>query len=131
MALNAYTTTTIEGGGTLMRSREVRQVTKKRQITIPKEMADHIGLGQIVEMELLGDEAIIIRPANSDNLDFSLQILGDLVKEGVSAIDIVEAFRQRKLELVHIIGQLNDEVDMEIRNNPGAGHEFIRQLLED
>ena len=131
MTTYAYTPPTTERSGTLMRSREVRQVTKKRQITIPKEMADYIGLGQIVEIELLGDEAIIIRPAGSDNLDFSIHILEDLVKEGVPQKDIVEAFRLKKLELAHTIGQLNDEVDMNIKNNPGAGHEFFRQLLED
>ena len=56
-------------------------VSSKKQITIPKDFYEQLGIGNEVLIEL-ADNKLIIRPIHGDHFDFSDLILKDLIEEG-------------------------------------------------
>lgn len=76
--------------------KKVRRVSisKQRQISIPKDFYDALGLEDKAIVEYIGN-TIVIRPPVTD-IDFSKQILEDLVKEGYEGDHLVKEFLCRK-----------------------------------
>src|SRR5699024_10855625 len=74
---------------------EVKQITvsEKRQMTIPKQFYDKLGIGNELICELHGDE-IVLRPIRKEE-DFSEEILKDLVKERFNGQDLIHEFQKR------------------------------------
>ncbi|MCZ0756594.1 AbrB/MazE/SpoVT family DNA-binding domain-containing protein [Anoxybacillus sp. J5B_2022] len=73
-------------------------VSSKKQITIPKDFYDALGIGDEVLIEL-ADNKLIIRPIREDRVDFSDLILKDLINEGYTGEELYEEFRYRKSQL--------------------------------
>lgn len=73
-------------------------VSSKKQITIPKDFYDALGIGDEVLIEL-ADNKLIIRPIREDHVDFSDLILKDLINEGYTGEELYEAFKYRKSQL--------------------------------
>ena len=87
--------------GTILRGRETMskyenpvrrvKVSKQRQINIPKDFYDALNLTDEAIVEFTGKE-IIIRPAEYEIVDFSADILKDLVSQGYSGEELVQKF---------------------------------------
>lgn len=82
-------------------------ISKQRQISIPKDFYDALGLENEAMVEYVGN-AIVIRPPATE-IDFSKQILEDLVKEGYQGDDLVQEFMRRKSNIKPAIQRLIQE----------------------
>lgn len=82
-------------------------ISKQRQISIPKDFYDALGLENEAMVEYVGN-AIVIRPPATE-IDFSKQILEDLVKEGYQGDDLVQEFIRRKSNIKPAIQRLAQE----------------------
>ena len=89
-------------------------VSQKRQITLPLKYFHDLGMGDQVECSL-EDGAIVIRPISKDSGEFSVEILKDLVAQGLSGDELTEKFAEQIKQVKTAIGQLLKEVD-EIAN---------------
>ncbi len=83
-------------------------VSSKRQIAIPKEFYDAIGIEKEIIMELQ-DGVISITPVKTNSDDFSEEILADIIAEGFSGNDILKEFQRRKNMIRPAISQMVKE----------------------
>lgn len=90
--------------------RKIISVSPKRQITIPLKFFKEVGLGKEVEC-LVRDGAVVIRPLPSDEGEFAIEILKDLVAQGYQGDELVNKFVERKAELKTAISRMMDEAD--------------------
>jgi len=73
-------------------------VSRKRQITIPIEFYNKLGIEKEVECFLQND-AIIIRPVQERSGDFDEQILEDLISQGFSGNQLLEKFKEMRRQI--------------------------------
>ncbi len=83
-------------------------VSSKRQISIPKEFYDILGIGQEVVLELHGNH-MVLKPAHENFDDFSENILQDLVSEGYNGTELLTEFKNRKEQLRNAVKSLVEE----------------------
>lgn len=83
-------------------------VSSKRQIAIPKEFFDAIGIEKEIIMEL-NDGVIQIKPVRTHTDDFSEEILADVLEEGFTGNDILKEFQRRKNMIRPVISQMVKE----------------------
>lgn len=83
-------------------------VSSKRQISIPKEFYDSLGIKDEVTMELLNNR-IVIKPVKDHSDDYSEEILSDLLQEGYDKSEILEEFKRRKKKIRPSINRLIEE----------------------
>lgn len=83
-------------------------VSSKRQIAIPKEFFDAIGIEKEIIMEL-NDGVISIKPVRTHTDDFSEEILADVIQEGFTGNDILKEFQRRKNMIRPAISQMIKE----------------------
>lgn len=90
--------------------RKIINVSKKRQITIPLQFYEHLGLGSQVECSL-ENGAVVIRPLYKEPSDFSVEILKDLVSQGYSGDELVQRFavesKNIKTAVAHMLEEAN------------------------
>ena len=67
-------------------------VSQKRQITIPIEFFNAVGMDREVEC-YLQDETIVIRPVSAGEGEFDEQILEDLIEKGFSGEELLAQFK--------------------------------------
>jgi bifunctional DNA-binding transcriptional regulator/antitoxin component of YhaV-PrlF toxin-antitoxin module len=106
-------------------------ISDKRQITIPKEYYDKLGLGK--KAKCFYDEksgAILICPI-SDNDDLSEFILADLISEGYTGQSLYDEFVRRKNGIRPAVERLIAEVDEAARNYKVDGDEQLRDIFGD
>ena len=99
-------------------------VSSKRQISIPKEFYDAIGLGNEITIELLNNR-LVIRPVREESEDFSEEILSDLIDEGYKGEELKAAFAERRAMLTSAVDNLIEEA----RNS--KSYESFEDMLED
>lgn len=81
-------------------------VSSKRQISIPKEFYQDLNIQDEIIMEKIGDR-LIIRPSDYDNyVDFTEDILQDLIEEGYPKEQLVERLKKRKADMNPALKQL-------------------------
>ena len=73
-------------------------ISPKRQITIPQKFYTQLGFSRGAECEIRGKE-LIIRPIREGGEEFAEEILSDLIKEGLSGEELLQAFRNRQKEI--------------------------------
>ncbi len=76
--------------GSVMKRREWserRNISSKRQVTIPQIFYEELGFEKEVEFIRRGNE-LILRPVR-DDMDFSKEILEDLVAQGLSGQELI------------------------------------------
>lgn len=74
------------------------RISAKRQITIPQKFYTQLGFSRGAECEIRGKE-LIIRPIQENGGEFAEEILSDLIKEGLSGEELLQAFRNRQKEI--------------------------------
>jgi bifunctional DNA-binding transcriptional regulator/antitoxin component of YhaV-PrlF toxin-antitoxin module len=90
--------------------RKIISVSPKRQITIPLRFFQQVGLGKEVEC-LVQDGTIVIRPLPSDEGEFTVEILRDLVARGYQGEELVSKFAEQKAKLKTAVGRMVHEAD--------------------
>ncbi len=73
-------------------------VSRKRQITIPIEFYNKLGIEKEVECFLQND-AIIIRPVQERSGEFDEPILEDLISQGFSGNQLLEKFKEMRRQV--------------------------------
>lgn len=126
--------------GTLPRGRETMselnkkpvrrvRVSRQRQINIPKDFYEALDISDEALVEFTGKE-IVIRPAAYETVDFSADILKDLVAEGYNGEELVQRFMQVKEEIPHALNRMVQEA----RQNPvitGSLDDYLDTLEDD
>jgi bifunctional DNA-binding transcriptional regulator/antitoxin component of YhaV-PrlF toxin-antitoxin module len=90
--------------------RKIISVTGKRQVTIPLEFYEKLRLGKEVEC-FLTNETIVLRPLNTSDDSFSMEILKDLVSQGYNGDELLRKFSEQSSSIKKAIGVLIDESD--------------------
>ncbi|MFB4166140.1 hypothetical protein ACE1TI_20695 [Alteribacillus sp. JSM 102045] len=123
--------TTMEKGRFSMKNgKSVRRVkvSRQRQINIPKEYHEALNLEDEAFLEFTGKE-IIIRPADPEVIDFSEDILRDLISQGYEGNQLIEEFTRIKSNIPKALDYLKQET-MEQPTVTGSLDEYL-DALED
>lgn len=73
--------------------RKIVSISSKRQITIPQKFFNLLGFGNEAECVIRGNE-LVIRPVRiSTGGEFAEQILADLITQGLSGEQLLNAFK--------------------------------------
>lgn len=83
-------------------------VSRKRQITIPIEFYNSLGIEKEVEC-FLQNNAIVIRPVRESSGEFDEQILEDLISQGLSGNELLEKFKEMRRQIRPAVERLLDE----------------------
>lgn len=105
------------------------KVSKQRQVNIPKDFYDALNLTDEAIIEFNGKE-LIIRPAEYEVVDFSEDILRDLVSQGYSGQELVNNFSRIKAEVPRALERMKEEA----MRNPvitGSLGDFLDEVEDD
>lgn len=112
-------------------TREIRQinVSRKRQITIPKRFYDILGIGQELICELRDNEIVLRGVPQAD--DFSEEILKDLVKQGFNGEELIKEFQRVKSQVRPAVEKLIEESSNAAKALNTSGDEQTEELFGD
>ncbi|MGG0257369.1 AbrB/MazE/SpoVT family DNA-binding domain-containing protein [Bacillus toyonensis] len=108
--------------------RRVR-VSKQRQISIPKDFYNALHLDDEALVEFTGNE-IIIRPAQYEEVDFSGDILKDLLEKGYKDDDLLQEFIRLKSNIPRALDFMKREA-MEQPTITGNLDDYLDSLEDD
>lgn len=83
-------------------------VSQKRQITIPIEFYNSVGIDKEVECYVHND-TIVIRPVRESGGEFDEQILADLIGQGLSGQELLGKFKETRRQIRPAVERLLDE----------------------
>ena len=83
-------------------------VSQKRQITIPIEFFNSVGIEKEVEC-YVQNNAIVIRPVRENSGEFDEQILADLISQGFSGQELLARFKEAHRQIRPAVERLLDE----------------------
>ena len=83
-------------------------VSQKRQITIPIDFFNAMGVGAEVECFLRGN-SLIIRPVREEDGAFDEEILADLISQGFAGNDLLAKFKETRKLVRPAVERLLDE----------------------
>ena len=84
-------------------------ITSKRQLTIPQKYYTELGFGKEA-ICIKGDGYLVLRPSSPDySGEFSVQILADLIADGLSGTELLDAFKVRQAEIRPAVKALLEE----------------------
>lgn len=90
--------------------RKIIRVSPKRQITIPIQFYEELRLDKEVECYMEGNK-LVIRPLYQEAGEFSLEILKDLVGQGLSGDELVREYELQSKNIKEAITNLLEEAD--------------------
>ena len=90
--------------------RKIINITGKRQVTIPLKFFESLRFGKEAECYLT-DDAVVLRPFSNSNDNFTMEILKDLVSQGLSGDELLERFAERRADVKKALGILISEAD--------------------
>jgi bifunctional DNA-binding transcriptional regulator/antitoxin component of YhaV-PrlF toxin-antitoxin module len=82
-------------------------VSQKRQITIPIDFFNSLGIEKEVECYLQKD-AIVIRPVREISGEFDEEILADLISQGLSGQELLVKFKETRRQIRPAVERLLD-----------------------
>ncbi|MHB8280204.1 MAG: AbrB/MazE/SpoVT family DNA-binding domain-containing protein [Candidatus Humimicrobiaceae bacterium] len=83
-------------------------VSQKRQITIPIEFFNSIGINKEVDC-YVQNNVIVIRPVREVDGEFDEQILADLISQGFSGQELLAKFKDIRHQIRPAVESLLDE----------------------
>ena len=86
-------------------------VSQKRQITIPIEFYNSVGIDKEVEC-YVQNNAIVIRPVRESGGEFDEQILADLIAQGLSGQDLLDKFKKTRRQIRPAVERILDEAHL-------------------
>ncbi len=100
-------------------------VSRKRQITIPIEFYKSVGIDKEVEC-YLQNNTIVIRPVRESSGEFDEQILADLIAQGLTGQELLDKFKETRLQIKPAVERLLDEARLAAKGRtPGSTYEDI------
>src|SRR5690625_7939085 len=82
------------------------RVSKQRQISIPKDFFEILDFSDEALVER-SNNALIIRPAQNENIDLSEFILKDLISDGYTGDELLNIFKEVKGKLREVLDKLS------------------------
>lgn len=104
-------------------------VSEKRQMTIPKQFYETLGMGNEIICELRENE-IVLRDAREVD-DFSEEILKDLVVQGFEGQELVREFQKRKRQIRPAVEKLITESTLAAKEVDENSDEQTNELFGD
>jgi len=89
-------------------------VSQKRQITIPIDFYNSVGIDKEVEC-YVQNNAIVIRPVQESGGEFDEQILADLISQGLSGQELLDNFKEPRRQIRPAVERLLDEASIAAR----------------
>ena len=86
-------------------------VSQKRQITIPIEFFNSVGIDKEVEC-YVQNNAIVIRPVRETGGEFDEEILADLITQGFLGTQLLEKFKETRHRVRPAVERLLDEAQL-------------------
>jgi len=100
-------------------------VSQKRQITIPVDFYNSVGIDKEVEC-YVQNNAIVIRPVRESGGEFDEQILADLIAQGLSGQELLDKFKETRRQIRPAVERLLDEAQRAANGNaPGNNYKDI------
>jgi len=99
--------TIVKGRLDMNKKRRVR-ISSQRQITIPKEFYTEMNLDDEAVIEFTG-KVMIIGPAEQEVVDFSTDILKDLVAKGIAGEELISEFSRIKASIPQALEAMKKE----------------------
>lgn len=96
------------------------KVSNKRQITIPVEFFEQLGIGKAVECFINGMGEMVIRPERSDY--FAEEILQDLINQGYEKQQLLKKFREMNSKIRPAVKAMITEAETAVKNYDGIDH---------
>lgn len=96
------------------------KVSKQRQINIPKDFYDSLNIEDEALVEFTG-KSIIIHPVGFEEVDFSQDILRNLVEQGYSGEELVQEFGKIKASITKALDALKQETKKQPTIAEGLG----------
>ena len=96
--------------GNNVMDRKIINVTGKRQVTIPLKFYERLSFAKEVEC-FLTEDAIILRPLNHTDDSFAMEILRDLVSQGLQGEELLNKFAEQQQNIKRAVGMLIEEAD--------------------
>lgn len=94
-----------------MLDKKTISITGKRQITIPQKYYEALGFDKEAECVLRNGE-IVIRPVrNQDGGEFAELILADLIAQGYSGEELLQAFKETRTQIRPAVEAMLDEAE--------------------
>ena len=90
--------------------KKIINVTGKRQVTIPLKFYERLNFGKEVEC-FLTEDAIILRPLTHSDDSFTMEILRDLVSQGLQGDELLTKFAEQRQNIKKAVGMVIDEAD--------------------
>ena len=90
--------------------RKIINVTGKRQVTIPLKFYERLNFGKEVEC-FLTEDAIVLRPFTNYDDSFTMDILKDLVSQGLQGDELLIKFAEQRQNIKKAVGMMIDEAD--------------------
>jgi len=90
--------------------RKIINVTGKRQVTIPLKFYEHLHFDKEVEC-ILTEDAVLLRPFSHSDDSFTMEILKDLVSQGIGGEELLIKFAEARKGIKKAVGMLVDEAD--------------------
>lgn len=94
------------GGNSMLKKRI--SVSRKRQITIPIEFFNKLGIEKEVEC-YIQNNVMVIRPVREVSGEFDEQILADLISQGLSGQELLSKFKEIRRQIRPAVERLLDE----------------------
>ena len=82
-------------------------VSQKRQITIPIDFYNSVGIDREVEC-YVQNNVIVIRPVRESGGEFDEQILADLISQGVTGPALLDKFKETRRQIRPAVERLLD-----------------------
>ncbi|EGW37860.1 AbrB/MazE/SpoVT family DNA-binding domain-containing protein [Desulfosporosinus sp. OT] len=86
-------------------------VSQKRQITIPIEFYNEVGIEKEVEC-YIRNNTIVIRPVRESGGEFDEQILADLISLGLSGEELLTKFKETRKKIRPAVEGLITEAEL-------------------
>ncbi|KXG76724.1 AbrB/MazE/SpoVT family DNA-binding domain-containing protein [Thermotalea metallivorans] len=102
-----------------MESKKI-SVSAKRQITIPIDFYQKLGIEKEVECFLEGD-CLIIRAVRPTGGEFATEILEDLISQGYEGNELLERFKEMNKKVRPAVEKLLAEANAAAQNLQGTG----------
>ncbi|MCD8181646.1 MAG: AbrB/MazE/SpoVT family DNA-binding domain-containing protein [Firmicutes bacterium] len=90
-------------------------VSQKRQITIPIEFYNNVGIGSEVEC-FVQNNSIILKPVRENTGAFDEEILADLIAEGYTGGELLRQFKIARNEIRPAVKRLLEDADKAAQN---------------
>ncbi len=109
--------------------RKQRNISSKRQVTIPQSFFDELGFEEKVEFVKRGNE-LILRPVR-EPIDFSEEILKDLLSQGITGDNLLSEFIAVKKKLRSAAERMLDDAELLAKKQTGTGNKETEEIFGD